>query len=156
MADIVTISAALGSLKTAHELAKVIKSSGNSLEQAEMKFKLADLISALAETKIELADIQTVLIEKDEEIKALKKQLRERDEASYVAPYYWRETEKGKDGPFCQKCKDVDELFVRLQNIKAKGFWHCTNCDTNYLDKDYVSPTRRKRSTSVGDRARWQ
>ncbi|EGR0050425.1 hypothetical protein NMS01_003808 [Vibrio cholerae] len=137
MADIATISAVLGSLKTAHDLATIIKTSGNSLEQAEVKFKLADLIYALAEAKMELAKIHGLLIEKDEEIRSLRTQIDEKGNLVYEAPYYWLRNLDAKDGPFCQKCKDVDDLYVRLQKRLSPGIWHCTNCKTHVSDKDY-------------------
>ena len=54
MADIATIAAALGSLKTATDIAKLIKDSGSSLEQAEVKLQIAELISSLAEANWKL------------------------------------------------------------------------------------------------------
>lgn len=146
MADIAAIGAALGSLKTAHELAKVIKTSSESLEKAEVKFQLAELISALAETKMELAEIQSTIIQKDEQIKELQSQLSERDKLEYEAPYYWRVADDKKDGPFCQKCKDVDGLLVRLQSTTSKGYWSCKSCDKNYIDSHYQQVKRRRSS----------
>ena len=71
--DMASITAALGSIKAAVDLAKLIKDSGASLEQAEVKLKIAELISALADAKIELATIQGVLLEKDLKIDELAK-----------------------------------------------------------------------------------
>lgn len=147
MADIAAISAALGSIKTAHELAKVIKSSSETLEKAEVKFQLAELISALAETKMELAEIQSTIIQKDEQIKELQFQLSERGKLKYEAPYYWRIDNDKKDGPFCQKCKDVDNLLVRLQTTTSKGYWSCKSCGKDYADSDY-KPVKRRRTSS--------
>lgn len=147
MADIATISAVLGSLKTAHELAKVIKTSSKSLEQAEVRFQLAELISALAEAKMELADVQSVIIEKDEHIKMLQNQLIENRNKIYEAPYYWLVDGEEREGPFCQKCKDVDDIYVRLQNAGAKGYWLCKCCNQYYKDRNYV-PNKRRRTTT--------
>ncbi|MGI3026535.1 hypothetical protein ACRTC8_17550 [Vibrio cholerae] len=147
MADIAVISAALGSLKTAHELAKIIKTSGDSLEKAEIKFQLAELISALAEAKIELADIQSTIIQKDEQIKEQQCQLSEREKLEYEAPYYWRIDGDKKDGPFCQKCCDVNSLLVRLQTTRVCGCWICKNCGKDYLDNNYTAARPIQRST---------
>lgn len=73
--DIASISAALAGIKSATEIAKIIKDSGASLEQAEIRLKLADLISALADAKIEIANIREVVSDKESEIKDLYKKL---------------------------------------------------------------------------------
>ena len=46
MPDISAITAVLGSLKTATEIAKFIRESDVSIERAELKLKVADLIGA--------------------------------------------------------------------------------------------------------------
>ncbi|MBB1315875.1 hypothetical protein [Aliivibrio sp. SR45-2] len=149
MADITTISAALGSLKTAHELVTILKNSSESLEKAGVKFELAELIYALADTKMELAGIQSVIIEKDAQIKTLQAKLDEQDSLVYEAPYYWLQNGSNKDGPFCQRCKDVDRLNVRLQNIRRKGDWICKSCDSNYVDSNYVPAKRSAPSRGI-------
>ena len=60
MPDLMTISAAIASLKNATDIARFLKDSDASLERAEWKFKLEDLMSALAEAKIQLAEVQDV------------------------------------------------------------------------------------------------
>ena len=65
MADITTINAVLTSIKTASDLAKIIKDSNKTLEQAEIKYKLAELISALADAKMEIAEVRELLSSKD-------------------------------------------------------------------------------------------
>jgi hypothetical protein len=56
--DIGTITAALGSVKTAAELARLMKGSVVSLEKAEVKLQQAELLSALADARIQIADVQ--------------------------------------------------------------------------------------------------
>lgn len=70
--DIATISAVLSSLKTATDIAKYFRESGFSLEKAEMKLKVADLVNALAEAKLELAQVQDVMVQKDHQIAELR------------------------------------------------------------------------------------
>jgi hypothetical protein len=55
------ISAILTSVKTATDIAKLLKASDVSLEKAETKLKLADLIGALADVKMQLADVRESL-----------------------------------------------------------------------------------------------
>ncbi|GAA3988171.1 hypothetical protein GCM10022279_09100 [Comamonas faecalis] len=73
--DLTSISALLSSLKTATDIAKAIKESDVSLEKAESKLKLEELISALADAKIEVTEIRQALLDKDAELRALKNQL---------------------------------------------------------------------------------
>ena len=58
MAEIATIGAILTSVKTATEIAKMLKDSDLSLENAEMKLKLAELVSSLTDAKLEAVKIQ--------------------------------------------------------------------------------------------------
>ncbi len=60
MTDFTAIASILGSVKTATEIAKLLKNTDLSFEQAEMKLKLADIISALADARIEISEIQSV------------------------------------------------------------------------------------------------
>ncbi|XQF94157.1 hypothetical protein ACOBV9_23035 (plasmid) [Pseudoalteromonas espejiana] len=48
MPDIASIGAALASIKATTDIAKLIKESGTSLEQAEVKLQIWNLISSLA------------------------------------------------------------------------------------------------------------
>lgn len=144
MADIATIAAALGSIKTASDIARLIKDSGSSLEQAEVKLKIAELIGALADAKIEIAGVQSDLIEKDKIIAELHSQLDLKQKVVWEKPYYWTADEGEKDGPFCQHCYDVSQRLVRLQSGR-KGAWFCNSCKNSYYDKDYV-PSQPRRS----------
>ncbi len=130
------ISAILGSVKTATEIAKMLKDSDLSLEKAEMKLKLADLISALADARIETAEIQSVIAEKDERIKGLIKEQKTRENLKYEEPYYWLINNEEKEGPYCQHCFDKDKKLIRLQGY-GNGYWDCKVCDNNYTDSSY-------------------
>ncbi|MEE9354097.1 MAG: hypothetical protein V3U75_00765 [Methylococcaceae bacterium] len=138
MPDLTTIAAALGSLKSATEIAKFISNSGVTLENAEIKLKFAELVGALADAKLEIAEIQTHLINKDEEIRKLKSKLELEDNLVYENRCYWKIKGEGRDGPFCQRCYDVDSILVRLQpgHTIHKGQthrWHyCEACNISY------------------------
>jgi len=87
--DMTSVSAVLGSIKTAADIAKLIKESDVSLEKAESKLKLAELISALADAKIQIADVQQLLMEKDAELKAATERLEVKEILQWESPYYW-------------------------------------------------------------------
>lgn len=139
MPDIATIGTVLGSIKTATEIAKLIKDSGSSLEQAELKLQLAELISTLADAKMEVASIQTQLLEKEEEISQLQSLLDQKKNLIWEKPYYWHEQEGEKDGPFCQRCYDVEKRLIRLQG-GGNGRWACRACDKTFTDSSYTRP----------------
>jgi hypothetical protein len=75
MPDITTISAILGSIKTATDIAKAIKNADISLEKAELKLKIAELTESLADIKIKAVEIRDLIEKKDLEISILRKQL---------------------------------------------------------------------------------
>ena len=134
--DISSFSAALSSLTSAADIAKLIRDSGLTLEKAEIKLKLADLISTLADAKIQLAEIRETLIEKDGLIQELRAQVKTKGEVAWDPPYYWLQLESGRDGPFCQKCYDTDKTLIRLQG-NGSGYWQCKACKSDYRDKTY-------------------
>ncbi|PSU68589.1 hypothetical protein C9J20_15045 [Photobacterium phosphoreum] len=135
--EIGAIASALSGIKTASDIARIIKDSGTSLESAEIKFKLADLIYALAEAKIEIADFKELLSTKDDEIKELKKTLKLKQNVIWQEPSYYIVDSDKKDGPYCQRCYDVDVKLVRLQSPNKNGFWKCSQCTNNYKDSSY-------------------
>lgn len=139
MLDIAILGSALGSIKTATEIAKLIKDSATSLENAEVKLQIAELISSLADIKMELADVQTVLIEKEQSILDLRSQLNTKKAVIWSKPYYFIEKNEERDGPFCQQCYDNDYKLIRLQG-GGTSYWRCLSCKGTYKDSDYRSP----------------
>ena len=80
MADLATITAILGNLKIATDIAKAIRDSNLSIERAELKLKLAEMISALADAKIEVTDVQELLRDKERELSELKAAFESKDD----------------------------------------------------------------------------
>lgn len=131
MADIASIGAALSSIKTATELAKLVKGSNVSLEKAEIKLQLAELISALADAKMELAEVQDLLREKDQTIKELIDKNDLENSIIFDAPYYWIEKGALRDGPYCPTCYDDKKKTIRLvEKHTMSGSHHCHVCDS--------------------------
>lgn len=126
----------LGSIKVATDLAKLINESGVSLEKAEIKLKMADLISALATARMDIAEIQQALLEKDREIARLQGKLTTREKATWEEPYYWVIDGDKKDGPYCQQCQDKDHELIRLISLN-KGVWECKTCKNMYYDRAF-------------------
>ncbi len=137
MPDLTAVTAIIGSVKTATEIAKLLKDSNLSFEKAEMKLKLADLISALADAKTELAEIQHVISEKEGKIKELEEALEVKNKMCYEKPYYMMiNDDNKKEGPFCPQCYDSKGLRVRLQDYK-NGYWTCPTCKNGFEDSTF-------------------
>ncbi|HIF9310711.1 TPA: hypothetical protein ACX6RK_002951 [Photobacterium damselae] len=135
--EVSAIVGALSGIKVASDIAKIIKDSGASLEAAEIKFKLAELIDALADAKMEIADFKDLLSIKDDEIKSLNKKLKLTQKVFWQDPYYYTVDDCKKDGPYCQRCYDVEFKLVRLQSPSKNGSWNCLQCGKTYLDSEY-------------------
>lgn len=132
------IGTALSSVKGATEIAKIVRDSISNLEQAELKLRLAELTSLLADAKIDLANIQDILNEKDQRIKELRGIIDlVNDEVFWEKPFYYRLRNGEKDGPYCQRCWDVDKKLVRVQDTGI-AFYKCAQCKNEFDAKpDY-------------------
>lgn len=134
--DLSSISTALASIKTATDIAKLIKDSDITFERAEAKLKLAELISVLADAKIQIAEIQQALLDKDAELRDAKEKLAIKENLQWESPYYWLLDGTKKDGPYCQCCYDKDKALIRLQDC-SNGTWYCRVCKGTYTDSSY-------------------
>ncbi len=135
---ITEINAALASIKYAFDIANIMNDSVVSLEAAEVKLKLADLIDNLADAKVKIAKFKEILSERDAEIQRLKGQLEKQGNILWETPYYFLIKENGeKDGPYCQKCYDSKRKLIRLQSVGPKCYWRCYECTSNYEDSTY-------------------
>lgn len=141
VADLVSVTTALASLKTAIEIARLLKESGSTLEAAERKMHVAGLIDALAEARIEVAGIKEVLLEKDELIAQLKQEFALAGNLVWEQPYYFVVDDNKKDGPFCQQCYDSEHKLIRLQGRQRSGGWDCHNCGGFFKDSSYRPPS---------------
>lgn len=137
----VDIAVAVGSVKSAIEIAKLLKNSADSFDKAEVKLQLADLIGSLADAKMLIAEIQESLLESEQEKKELLAKLDLKENLIYEKPYYWTKiSAQEKEGPFCQLCYDKDKKLIRLQHW-GTGEWICQACKTHFTDKNYSLDT---------------
>lgn len=136
MPDIAAIATILSSLKTATDIAKFLRETDLSMERAELKLKLADLIGALADTKMELADLQEVILDKDKHIAALEDAFQAKDTLiRFNDAMYASDADGNPTGvAFCLRCWETDHQqrqlvsdpsATRLMNI-------CTACGHKY------------------------
>ncbi|WP_419777734.1 hypothetical protein [Malaciobacter marinus] len=133
MADIATISAIFSSVKTATEIAKLIKDSNTSLEEAEIKLKMAELISALADIKIELSEVQLTQRKKEDRISELEKLLSQKDKLTFKKDMYWMEND---DVPFCKICFENNSKYHHLDYQPESEYnsenYYCRVCNNSY------------------------
>ena len=135
MVDIGIISGALSSLKTAADIAKFLHESDLSLEKAELKLKLADLIGSLADAKIQIVEIQEELQNKDKRIAELERAFDTKDDLVRYLDAYYTVNQAGKPvgTPYCLKCWESDhkkhQLVYKAGNRLLKV---CTSCGHEY------------------------
>ena len=132
------IGAALTLAKQSIDAARLIYNSKDAFKDASVRLQMADLMTKLADMKLELSEVQELLAGKDREISELKKAKHEEGLVRFIEPSYWKQIagEEKDDGPFCQRCWDVDRRLLRLK----KGYHYvtpiltCTECETTYVD----------------------
>ena len=129
--DLVAIASLLGSLKTATDIAKFIRETDVSLEKAETKLKLAELVSALADAKIEAAEVQQAILERDEMIRTLKAEANLRVDLIWKQPRYVLVNAQGEEESYCQNCYDSEQKLSRL-HTDGQGFFECRVCNQSF------------------------
>jgi len=130
-----TIGAVLSSVKTATEIAKFIRESDVSIERAELKLKVADLISALADVKIELVELQEAFAAKDERIRELEEAFQAKESLVRRYDAYYAADADGEPvgAPFCVRCWDIEHKQRRLvHDSKEFRTRVCIGCGHRY------------------------
>ena len=149
MDPVTVISSTLASIKTATEIAKLLKDADLSLEKAELKLKLAELVGALADAKLQIVSVQDVVAEKDKTIKELEQQLDLKAKMKFERPFYWIQDGEERDGPYCQKCYDSEGKLVRLQQRASGTEWDCLECGIYYQGPGYTPPDYNRRAETA-------
>lgn len=128
------VAIVLSSLKSAIDIAKAIRSSDISLERAELKLKLAELLETLADAKLELTEVQAELAYKDDEISRLNEALEMKGNVvRYLDAVYLTETGAPTGTPFCLACWSGKHLLRPLVEASDERTSHvCTSCNKRY------------------------
>lgn len=129
--DLAAVGSLLSSIKTATDIAKIIRESDTSLEKAETKLKLAELVSALADAKLEAAEIQQLILDRDETIRQLTAAAKLKAEITWRQPCYYLANAEGQEEPYCQKCYDSERKLARL-HADGNGYFKCCVCKQSY------------------------
>lgn len=129
MEPILAISTAITSLKTATDIAQLLKTTDSSFEKAELRLKIADMMIALADAKISIAELKDIIQDKDDKIKQLQEQNTLVEEMDFKNGLYFS---KNGDGPYCTACYDTKKIKIRLTEqpsaFKTFGDYKCPNC----------------------------
>ncbi len=135
MPDIASIAAIMSSIKTATEIAKFLRESDLSLEKAELKLKLADLVGSLADAKMELIAIQETIAAKDLRIAEIEEAFQSKNNLVRYRDAYYAVDEKGNAAgePYCLRCWENDHKKRQLvSDAKDHGTTVCTTCGHRY------------------------
>lgn len=106
-------------ITNAKEIADLVKKLGN----VDLYRKLVELEGEI----IELTGQNHMLIEKTRE---LEQALKTAEALVFERNVYWLEDEETRDGPYCQRCYDVNKKLVRLQ--PWDDTWACFECKQHY------------------------
>jgi uncharacterized protein with ATP-grasp and redox domains len=130
--DFTQITAVLTGLKQASDLARAVREAGSSLEQAETKLKMAEIIEALADAKMAAAEIQQGMLEQSAEISRLKDSLDLKDKLVRRDDAFYLTDANGEPvgDPFCSKCWQADRKAINLYQDGSRET--CPNCKTRY------------------------
>jgi hypothetical protein len=116
-------------LPTYKEIIDLIKK-GSTFEAQEKIAQLKEEILSLREKNHELQD----------KVQELKTLLEQKGKLHWDGVIYWLEDEKNnkKEGPFCQRCYDTEQILVRLQQAEVSSrYWICLECKSNYFPSTY-------------------
>lgn len=145
MPDIATISAFLGSIKTTTDIAKTLKGVDTSLEKAELKLKIAELMESLADVKIQAVEIQEVIQAKDKRIQELEEKLNAKSKMIRCDGRYYEADENNLPigDAYCSNCRDANNASIHLTknssiilrcggNSRRLLCYSCPSCRNSY------------------------
>lgn len=72
MADMTTLAAITGSIKAAADIAKTLRDLDHSLETAELRLRMVDVLSSLADARESVLEPESSVKDKDREIERLQ------------------------------------------------------------------------------------
>ncbi|MEW9807029.1 hypothetical protein [Mesorhizobium marinum] len=125
---------ALSAVATAVGIAKDLREIDQSLDNAGMKARLADVISNLADVRMALVDARDEAIEKDREIDRLREAFYWRGNLVEVNGFKYESFEDGspRGSAFCPRCEQNAGRFYRMGFVVG-GAHKCPECKTDYM-----------------------
>ena len=129
------LSAALAGINVAIEAGKALVSSQGAIERAELKLKLADIVSALAEAKLDLAQGMDDRRFLQDRIRSLEDALRIKETVVRVGDAYYGRAGTGepKGAPYCSHCWEKNHQLIHLTSpARAEQHSSCPACKSQY------------------------
>jgi hypothetical protein len=131
-----SVAAALSGLKRASDIVTALVRGDVTLEKAELKLRLADVLGDLAEARVALAQTREELEENEKELERLREAVRLKEEVVRLGDAYYRKDSNGlpSGDPYCSYCIESDG---RLFHLADRGIHHtriCHHCK-NEVDK---------------------
>lgn len=124
----------IAAAKEALEIAKALKGIEKSYDEAALKARLAELISALADAKMALVDAKEELAKREEEINSLKAAFEQRTKLLVADGGYKYFTSTGGNltgFPICPSC-ELDGKIVQLKQSGASVVALCPKCKSDF------------------------
>ena len=117
------------------KILKALQDGKSQLEQSQLKLKLAELMDVLVDTKTALTRSREEIVKLEDEIARLKDTKAKKIRPSHGQ--YLEVDEKGNaiDGPFCSRCADTGQRYIRVIENREKygrGKGACPECKTVY------------------------
>ena len=142
MADWASITAAI---KTAADIAKLLRDTNVAFDKAETKLKLSELTSHLADVKMEMAGVQDELCARDDKIQQLQAALETKATLSRWRDAYYVQDEHGHPigAAYCVACWDDRHQLRRLVKDPMDQLINsCASCKKAYnnMRTPFVDP----------------
>ena len=143
----------MGTIKDIVELSTQL---ANSVSDRKIATELNNIQSLTLKLQSEQVNIheqnmklrEDLIIEKEKSqrlsvlVKKLESQLEVKGKIQYEKPSYWLIDGDQKDGPFCQRCYDVENRLVRLQGDDY-DYWRCRDCKNGFCGPKFIPHHKR-------------
>ena len=121
-------------LKGATEIARVVIGASGTLDKADLKLRLADLVGELATARTQAADLQDTIRCLSEDLAEAREKLDFAGTMKYEAPYYFNVAGGQRDGPYCPACWEGRAKLAIHMYEWSPGSWTCNACKTSVHD----------------------
>jgi hypothetical protein len=128
--ELTTISAALSGLKRATEMVSALTRGDVTLEKAELKVKLADVLGELAEARTALVEAHEALEANEKEMQRLLGAVRLKDQVVRYGDAYFSKASNGSPtgDPYCTFCFESDGRLLHLTDRDRNHTRVCPGC----------------------------
>ncbi|WP_313030460.1 hypothetical protein [Brucella sp.] len=132
------LAAVTGALKVVNELRAI----DAQFDKAELKARLADVMSQLADAKMGLIEASDAIDAEKKETNRLKQAFEFRGTLVEHKGFKYETFEDGgpKGEPFCPRCEQNLGRFYRLTQVRGGGYSNlvCPDCKANFNASVYV------------------